>query len=124
MDVPDVRESGREDFGEREDVLIGHVASDTDLAPGDGERLRSLRASFYLKEQQGSVGRLALDVIALVIGRHFYRVVSKSAFDSHHGVNGSSFDSRALACSLGDVPGCRTAQGGQQPVRRLPSTAR
>ena len=40
-DVPDVRKSGRGDLGESEDVLVRQVTADTDLAPGDGERLRA-----------------------------------------------------------------------------------
>ena len=86
-------------------MLIGHVTSDTDLASGDSERLRAARASLYVKEQQRSVGHLALDVVALVDGRHLDRIMPESAFDGHHGVNGGSFNSRAFACPLGEVAG-------------------
>ena len=40
-EVPDVRKPGSGDLGESEDVLVGLVTADTDLAPGDGERLRA-----------------------------------------------------------------------------------
>ena len=43
-------------------------SADADLAPGDGERLRASRAPLHLEEQQGTVGCLALDVVALVVG--------------------------------------------------------
>ena len=92
----------RGDLRESEDVLVGLVAADTDLAPGDGERLRAPACVPSPRGTTGTLGRLALDVIALVVGRHLDRVTPMSAFDGHHGVNGGSFDSGALTGPIGD----------------------
>ena len=62
------------DLDERQDVLVGLVAADSDLTSSDRERLRTGDSALDFDEPEDATAVLRLDVIALVVWRHLHRV--------------------------------------------------